>query len=195
MPAPDQPRPEVAPDSRPQPRPHPPPTRVRPATPDDAATVLGFIRDLATYEREPDAVEATVASLHDQLAADHPPFECLLASQPHPDTGADRDVGMALFFPTFSTWTGVAGIHLEDLYVDPRARGSGAGLALLRALARLVRDRGGARLEWAVLDWNQPAIDFYDRLGARPQHDWITYRLAGDDLDALADPGTADTDG
>ncbi len=169
------------------PDPSRPTTRVRPATPDDAATILRFIRDLATYEREPDAVEATVASLRDQLSSEHPPFECLVASQADGPDGPVLDVAMALFFPTFSTWTGRPGIHLEDLWVDPAARGTGAGLALVQALARLVRERGGARLDWAVLDWNQPAIDFYDRLGARAQDDWIPYRLAGSDLDAIAD--------
>lgn len=165
-----------------------PTTRVRPATPDDAATILRFIRDLATFEREPDAVEATVDSLREQLSSEHPPFECLLANQADdgPD-GPGRDVGMALFFPTFSTWTGRPGIHLEDLWVDPAARGTGAGLALVRALARLVRDRGGARLEWAVLDWNHSAMDFYDGLGARAQDEWIPYRLAESDLAAIAD--------
>ncbi len=167
-------------------------TAIRHATPADAATVLGFIRDLAVFEREPDAVEATVDTLTDQLASDNPPFECLLAS--HAVDGTTRDVGMALFFPTYSTWTGRPGIHLEDLWVDPGARGSGVGLALVRALARLVTERGGARLEWAVLDWNQTAIDFYHRLGARPQDTWITYRLADADLAAVADrAGSRDT--
>ncbi len=159
-------------------------TTIRTAGPDDAATILRFIHALAVYEREPDAVEATESGLRDQLAADHPPFGCLLAS--HTVDGAARDVGMALWFPTYSTWTGTPGIHLEDLYVEPAARGNGAGIALLRALADEVVRRGWGRLEWAVLDWNQPAIDFYERVGAAPMADWTTWRLAGDDLDALA---------
>ncbi|MBY5162273.1 GNAT family N-acetyltransferase [Salsipaludibacter albus] len=159
-------------------------TTIRTAGPDDAATILAFIHALAVYEREPDAVEATEASLRAQLAADHPPFHCLVASVPGED--GNRDVGMALWFPTYSTWTGTPGIHLEDLFVEPDARGSGVGLALLTALADEVVARGWGRLEWAVLDWNQPAIDFYDRIGAAPLSEWTTWRLAGDDLHALA---------
>lgn len=157
---------------------------IRTAGPQDAATILGFINELAVYEREPDAVQATVEGLAAQLSGHHPAFGCLLAA--NEAEGHTVDVGMALWFPTFSTWTGVPGIHLEDLYVTLDARGEGIGLALLRTLAAFVVHRGWGRLEWAVLDWNQPAIEFYDRLGARPLDDWITYRLDGDDLDALA---------
>lgn len=158
---------------------------LRRATADDAATIHRFIVDLAVYEREPDAVEATPASIAAQLAADRPPFECLLASV---DVNGQRtDVGMALFFATYSTWTGRPGIHLEDLYVQPGARGRGVGRALLARLARLTLERGGRRLEWAVLDWNTPGIDFYDALDATPMDDWITYRLSGDALARLAD--------
>lgn len=165
--------------------PLPSPVSIRTATVDDAATVHGFIVDLAIYEREPDAVEATVETLAGQLAMDHPPFECILASMEV--DGVDTDVGMALFFPIYSTWTGRVGIHLEDLYVARTARGHGAGLALLQHVAALTLQRGGRRLAWAVLDWNTPSIEFYDDLGATPQSDWITYRLAGDALAAVVD--------
>lgn len=160
-------------------------TTIRTATPDDAATILGFIVDLAVYERAPDAVEATEDVLRAQLASDHPPFECLIASHDVDGSGA-RDVGMALFFPTYSTWTGLPGIRLEDLWVDPAARGRGVGLGLLRALAGLTLERGGARLEWDVLDWNEPSIRFYEAVGAVAKDDWITYRLSDDALAAMA---------
>lgn len=160
-------------------------TSIRDATPDDAATILRFIRDLATFEREPDAVEATEDSLRRDLATAPPPFGCLLASREV--DGNIGHVGMALWFPTYSTWTGRTGIHLEDLWVAEEARGAGVATHLVRALAQRVRARGGARLEWAVLDWNQHAIEFYDHLGAQPQSEWITYRLHGPTLAALAD--------
>ena len=158
---------------------------IRTATPDDAATILRFIVDLAIYEREPDAVETTEAGLRAQLAAARPPFECIIASD-DVDGAEPRDVGMALFFATYSTWTGLPGIRLEDLWVDPDARGRGIGLALLGELARLTRSRGGARLEWDVLDWNTPSIDFYESVGAVAKDDWLTYRLADEALDAMA---------
>lgn len=161
-------------------------TTIRMATPDDAATILAFIVALAVYEREPDAVEATAAGLRAQLASERPPFECLIASADIDDSGP-RDVGMALFFPTYSTWTGVAGMRLEDLWVNPEARGCGIGLGLLRELAHLTRERGGARLEWDVLDWNQPSIDFYESVGAVAKTDWLVYRLADHALDKMAD--------
>lgn len=158
---------------------------IREAAPADAATIHRLIVELAVYEREPDAVEATPETLAAQLAAERPPFECVLASVEL--DGTRRDVGMALFFPTFSTWTGRPGIHLEDLFVERRARGRGVGLALLRHLAALTIARGGRRLEWAVLDWNRPSIDFYESLDAVAMDEWVTYRLTGDPLAAVAD--------
>ncbi len=166
------------------PEPSRPTIHIRSATPADATTVLGFIRDLAAFEREPDAVATTEVSLRADLSADDPPFSCLLASTEI--DGESRDVGMALWFPTWSTWTGRTGIHLEDLWVAEDARGMGVARALMARLAQEVRDRGGERLEWAVLDWNQQAIDVYDHLGAHPQQEWIPYRLAGSALDDLA---------
>jgi GNAT superfamily N-acetyltransferase len=153
---------------------------IRFATAADAPTVLRFICALAEYEREPDAVEVSADTLREQLAAPHPPFECLLAEV------EDRVVGFALFFHNYSTWRGRLGVHLEDLFVPESERGHGHGRALLRRLAQLAIERGGARLEWAVLDWNQPAIDFYERQGATAQDEWTTYRLDGPALEKLA---------
>ena len=144
---------------------------IRRAAPDDAETLLGFVRALAEYEREPDAVEATAAVLAAQLAAEVPPFECLIASV------EGDDVGMAIFFPTYSTWRAKIGIHLEDLWVEPRARRHGVARALMDELGRIVIARGGARLEWRVLTWNEPAIRFYRSLGAEPLDGWDTWRL------------------
>lgn len=152
------------------------------ATPEDAATILRFIRELAEYEREPDAVEATESILDAQLRESPPPFECVIAEL----DGAP--VGMALFFHTYSTWRAKRGIWLEDLYVTPSARGRGVGAALLRRLARLTVERGCGRLEWSVLDWNQPAIGFYRKLGATSMDDWTTNRVDGDALVRLAQP-------
>jgi GNAT superfamily N-acetyltransferase len=152
---------------------------LRRVTPDDAGTVLRFIRELAEYEREPDAVEATVESLRADLAAPRPPFECLLA-----EVGGEP-VGFALFFQNYSTWRGRPGIYLEDLYVTPARRGQGAGKALFLEVARIAVERGAGRYEWAVLDWNQPAIDFYLSLGAVAMSEWTVFRLGGDALERL----------
>ncbi|MEZ4242018.1 MAG: GNAT family N-acetyltransferase [Myxococcota bacterium] len=152
---------------------------IRDATPADAALVHALIVELAVYEREPDAVEATPASLEAQLRAEVPPFRCLVLE----DEG--EGVGFALYFPTYSTWRGLPGIHLEDLYVRPAFRGRGHGKALLAELARRTEALGGGRLEWAVLDWNQPAIDFYEALGAVAQDQWRTFRLDGEALARL----------
>lgn len=149
------------------------------AGPDDAPTLLAFIRELAAYEREPDAVEVTEATLREQLASSAPPFECLIAEL------EGEPAGFALFFHTYSTWRGRRGLWLEDLYVRPARRGEGIGRRLLAALARIARDRGCARFEWSVLDWNEPAIRFYRSLGAVPLDEWTRWRLDGDALEAL----------
>jgi GNAT superfamily N-acetyltransferase len=157
----------------------PPDVRIRFATALDAETILRLVRDLAEYEREPDAVELTVPVLRAQLESEAPPFQCLLA---------ERDgvaLGFALFFSSYSTWRGRPGIYLEDLFVTPAARGLGIGKALLRRLAVLAVERGCARVEWSVLDWNTPAIEFYRSLGATPMDTWTVYRLTGTALDAL----------
>lgn len=163
------------------------PAEIRFAAAEDAHTIHRFICDLAEYEREPDAVEATPEGLAAQLRDPRPPFECLIAEI----DGAP--VGFALFFHNFSTWRGRRGLYLEDLFVSPAARGQGAGLALLRALAAVAVARGCARMEWCVLNWNTPAIDFYDALGATPMTDWTTYRLTDQALSDLAQQGAAPT--
>jgi len=156
-------------------------TAIRPATLADVPTILRFIRELAAYEREPDAVEATEASLSLALFGEHPAAEAVIAEE------AGMAVGFALFFHNFSTWTGRRGLYLEDLYVTPDARGQGAGRALLAHLARLALDRGCARFEWSVLDWNTPAVVFYRKIGAVPMEEWTIQRVTGDALVALAD--------
>ncbi len=153
---------------------------IRPATTDDAATILRFIRELAAYEREPEAVEVTVETLREQLASPRPPFECVIGEL------AGEPVGFALFFANYSTWRGRAGLYLEDLYVTPEARGGGVGKALLRHLAAVAVARGCVRMEWSVLDWNAPAIGFYESIGAAPMSQWTVYRLADASLRAFA---------
>ncbi|GAA3648174.1 GNAT family N-acetyltransferase [Nocardioides ginsengisoli] len=154
---------------------------IAPATPEDVPDVLRLIRALADYEREPDAVETTEDDLRRWVFGPDPVANVLVArAEP-----GGKVVGMALWFRTYSTWTGVPGIYLEDLFVEPDQRGSGLGRALLQALARIAVERGYRRVEWAVLDWNTPAIEFYDALGARPMAEWSTYRLTGQALAEL----------
>jgi GNAT superfamily N-acetyltransferase len=156
---------------------------IRGATPADVGTLLALVHDLAAYEKSPDQVAMREADLHAALFGPDPVASCEVA-----ETG-DGVVGMALWFTTFSTWTGVAGIHLEDLYVRPEERGAGHGRALLARLAGICVARGYPRLEWNVLDWNAPAIGFYRSLGAAPLEDWTTFRLVGASLAALASGG------
>jgi GNAT superfamily N-acetyltransferase len=163
---------------------------IRPASPDDIATILRFIRELAMFEKEPDAVEANETMLREALFGASPAAEALIAER-RDQARAAEPVGFALFYPTFSTWTGRRGLWLEDLYVTPEARGSGAGSALLESLAGLALDRGCARFEWAVLDWNQPAIDFYRAKGAVPLDEWTVQRVTGDALRRLAGRASA----
>jgi GNAT superfamily N-acetyltransferase len=151
---------------------------IRAARPDDVPEILAMIRELAEFEREPDAVENTEAMLTATLFADHPMASCLVVDGDEPGALA----AMALWYPTYSTWTGVHGIHLEDLYVRPEHRRGGHGRALLARLAAETVERGWARLEWDVLDWNENAIAFYRSLGAEFKDDWTTCRLDGDVL-------------
>ncbi len=153
---------------------------LRPARPEDAELLHALIVALAIYEREPDAVEATPADLRAQLSQERPPFEALIA-----ELDAEP-VGFALFFHNYSTWRGRPGLYLEDLFVRPEGRGRGVGRALLRRLAQIALERGCARMEWWVLDWNTPAIGFYEKLGARAMGEWTTFRLTGEALAALA---------
>ena len=160
-------------------------TRVRFAEGKDAEAIYGFIYDLATYEKQPEAVKTTPAQIRAHLESPRPPFECLVAEQVQ-ETGAQA-VGFALFFQTYSTWTGVPGLWLEDLFVDPGARGSGAGSALLQRVAELAVARGFARLDLTALDWNRSAIEFYLRRGATAMDTWTTHRFEGEALKRLAD--------
>jgi len=150
------------------------------ATPDDAATIHQFICELAAYEKAPDAVRTTVALLRSQLESTRPPFECLLAEDHR------EPLGLALFFHNYSTWLGSPGIYLEDLFVPPRHRRRGVGRKLMRRLAALAVERGCARMEWAVLHWNQLAFDFYHDISARRLDDWVLCRLTGETLEELA---------
>lgn len=153
---------------------------IRPATPDDVALILRLVRELAEFEREPEAVKATEPMLQAALFGKRPAAEAVIAEI---DGTAQ---GFALFFQNFSTWTGRPGIYLEDLYVTPDARGAGVGTALLRHLAGIALDRGCGRFEWAVLDWNEPAIQFYRSMGAVGMDEWRVQRVAGDALAELA---------
>ena len=139
---------------------------IRFATAHDATTILGFIQALADYERMPHAVEVDEATLSSQLSSSTPPFECMLAEE-----GA-RALGFALFFHTYSTWRGRRGIWLEDLFVLPSERRHGVGRALLSRVTSLARERGCGRVEWSVLDWNEPAIEFYRSFGAKVLEEW-----------------------
>jgi GNAT superfamily N-acetyltransferase len=157
---------------------------VRTATPDDAETVLRFIRGLAEYEREPDAVRATADELRAQMSSAVPPFECLLAHD------GKEPIGFALFFRSYSTWLGQPLLFLEDFFVDEKYRGRGAGVRLIKRLAEIARERGYGRIEWRVLDWNEPAHRFYRSIGAFPI-DWTMWCVEGDALERLA-AGEAD---
>ncbi len=153
---------------------------IRTATPADVPTILRFIRELALYEREPNAVVATEDDLLRDGWGPTPRFRAMIAK-------ADEEaVGFALYFTTYSTWRGHHGIRLEDLYVTPLMRGKGIGNALLARLARIAVDEGCPRLEWDVLEWNAPAIAVYERVGAHILTEWRIMRLSGDALKDLA---------
>ena len=154
--------------------------RIRLAQPGDAPTILALIRDLAEYERAPHEVVATEEQLRKNLFGPRPAAEVLLGEE------AGEPVCFALFFHNFSTWMGRRGLYLEDLFVNPAVRGRGYGRALLVRLAQIARERECGRMEWAVLDWNEPAIQFYRKLGARPNDDWTIFRLTMDGISQLA---------
>ena len=154
--------------------------RVRPIAPDDVAAVVGLVRDLAEYEKAPDEARMTEEQLSAALFGDSPQlFGHVAEAEGHV-------VGMALWFLNFSTWRGTHGVYLEDLYVQPAHRGSGLGRELLRTLADLCVQRGYGRLEWSVLDWNTPSIDFYRAAGAVPMDEWTVFRLTDDALSVFA---------
>ncbi|MGW5638672.1 N-acetyltransferase family protein [Streptomyces sp. NPDC003832] len=154
---------------------------IRIATPADVPVIHTLVQELAEYEKAPHEAKATQEQLHEALFGEHPAAFAHMAV----DDGTGEPVGFALWFLNFSTWRGVHGIYLEDLYVRPTARGAGHGRALLTELARICVARGYERLEWSVLDWNAPSIAFYESLGARPQDEWTVYRLTDEALSEL----------
>jgi GNAT superfamily N-acetyltransferase len=153
--------------------------RIRRARPDDVPAIVDLVYGLAEYERAPQECRLSAGQLHTALFGTTPAVFCHVA-----ESGGEV-VGCALWFLNFSTWRGVHGIYLEDLFVRPEQRGSGLGKALLTALAQECVRNNYERLEWSVLDWNTPAIDFYKSLGAQPQDEWTTYRLTDHPLTAL----------
>ncbi len=154
---------------------------IRVAVADDVDALVQLIHDLAEYERSPGSVEITAQQLHDALFAPSPHVFAHVAEVD------GRVVGMAIWFLTFSTWTGRAGIHLEDLYVRPESRATGVGRALIGELAAIARRSGYARVEWSVLNWNETALHFYRSLGAFPLDEWTGYRLSGEALASVGD--------
>lgn len=152
---------------------------IRPAEPSDTPLVLEFIRKLAAYEKLTHQVKVTEEDLRKRLFGDRPYAEVLIGEK------NGRPVGFALFFHNFSTFEGRPGLYLEDLFVNPEDRGQSYGKAMMACLARLARERGCGRFEWSVLDWNEPSIQFYRALGARPLDDWTIYRIADEALEKL----------
>lgn len=153
---------------------------IRPAVPDDAGTILELVRGLAEYERLSHLVSATEEGLCEALFGQQPGAEVLLAFED------EAPVGFAVYFHTFSTFLGRRGLWLEDIFVRPQHRGRGYGKALLLQVARIARERGCGRFEWAALDWNTPAWEFYKSLGASPLEDWTIFRVTGEALERLA---------
>jgi GNAT superfamily N-acetyltransferase len=157
---------------------------IRPAVPEDIPQILALIQALAEYEREPQAAVATHADLLRDGFGPDKRFHCLMAEWD------GESAGFALYFHSYSTWRGHAGIYVEDLFVRPQHRGQGIGKALFAEIARIALAEGCPRLEWAVLNWNQLAIDFYNSIAAQPMSEWTTMRLAGEALRQLAQPQT-----
>ncbi|HEY4467760.1 MAG TPA: GNAT family N-acetyltransferase [Klebsiella sp.] len=154
---------------------------IRQACPADAKAIYDMIYELAVYEKAPEQVVTTVEEIKTSLFASDSKTEALICEI------GNKVAGYAVFFTSYSTWLGRNGIYMEDLYVSPEFRGNGAGKALLKTIAQLAVKRGCGRLEWSVLDWNQPAIDFYLSIGALPQSEWVRYRLDGAALIAFAE--------
>jgi GNAT superfamily N-acetyltransferase len=153
---------------------------IEPATARDVPVILQLIRELAEYERAPNDVVATEEGLREVLFGEQPAAHVLIGRE------EGEPVAFAVYFFNFSTWLGRAGLYLEDLFVKPELRGKGYGQALLVRLAQIAHERGCGRMEWAVLDWNDPAIQFYRKLGAKPMDEWTVYRLTVDGIGALA---------
>ncbi|WP_343590356.1 GNAT family N-acetyltransferase [Paracidovorax wautersii] len=153
---------------------------IRPATRDDIPTILHFVRELAIYEKAEHEMQSTSAHLERTMFCENPAVFGLICLD------GDTPVGFAVYFFNYSTWQGRHGLYLEDLYVSPECRGRGAGKALLQHLAAIAVDKDCGRFEWSVLDWNAPSIAFYESLGAKPQSEWVRYRMTGQALEALA---------
>lgn len=161
--------------------------RIRPAVPQDAELIVQLIRELAEYEREPQAAIATVADILRDGFGESPKFRTLVAEWDQ------RPAAFALFFLNYSTWLGRPGLYLEDLFVRPEFRGNGIGKAMLQELARIALAENCYGMKWQVLDWNTPAIDFYEALGAKLQKEWLSVRIMGEPLRALAEARTQGT--
>jgi GNAT superfamily N-acetyltransferase len=155
------------------------PFNIRPAVPEDCAAILALVNELAEYEKLSHAVVATEASFREHLFGNHSAADAILAVR------QSKAVGFALFFRSFSTFQGRPGIYLEDLYVQPTARGQGIGKALFAHVAQRAIEQDCGRIEWSVLNWNEPAIRFYESLAAKPQSEWTTFRLDGEALALL----------
>ncbi|WP_110599235.1 GNAT family N-acetyltransferase [Salinicola lusitanus] len=153
---------------------------IRPATPEDVTQILAFVRELAIYEQAEHEVVATEESIARSIFAPQATAHALICERD------GQAIGFAVYFYNYSTWLAKNGLFLEDLYVTPEARGTGAGKALLKHLAQIAVERDCGRFEWNVLDWNEPAIQFYESIGAKPQSEWIGYRLTGQALQDLA---------
>jgi GNAT superfamily N-acetyltransferase len=154
---------------------------IRPARREDAPTLLGFIRELAIYERAEHEVAATAETIEQSIFGPGSVTRALICEKD------GEPIGMAVWFFSYSTWQARNGLYLEDLYVTPQARGAGAGKALLKRLAQIAVEHGCGRFEWTVLDWNEPAIRVYEAVGAEPQSEWIRYRLSGRALQDFAE--------
>ena len=153
---------------------------IRPATIDDSETIFRFITELATYEKAEHEVLASVSDIKSSLFGENSTTQAVIACV------NDDPIGFAVFFYNYSTWLGKHGLYLEDLYVAPEYRGIGAGKVLLNHLAKIAVSKGCGRFEWNVLDWNEPAIKFYQSIGAKPQNEWVGYRLSGKELQEFA---------
>ncbi|MDM8515620.1 GNAT family N-acetyltransferase [Desulfobacterales bacterium HSG16] len=154
---------------------------IRKATIEDSSLILGFIKELAIYEKAEDEVLADESDIRTSLFNKDSTTKALICSI------NKVPIGFAVYFFNYSTWLGRHGLYLEDLYISPEHRGSGAGRAILKHLAQIAVSKGCGRFEWSVLDWNEPAIQFYLAIGAKPQNEWVIYRLTGDDLERFAD--------
>ena len=154
--------------------------KIRSASPDDAALILNFIIELARYEKAEHHVQATENSILESLFSENASAKALIC------TLDETPIGYAVYFFNYSTWLGKNGLYLEDLYISPESRNCGAGKFVLQHLARLAVENNCGRFEWCVLDWNEPAIKFYEKIGAEPQKEWIIYRLTGDALKSFA---------